>query len=138
MGLVLDTSALVALERSETVLQTALKDHLDEPLVIPMVVWAELLVGVRMARTPALTARRRARLEQLRLHVPLVEFDAAIAEHYADIFAECLKSGKMIPQNDMAVAATARRHGYGVLVSNLDEAHFHCVKGLRVLTLQQA
>jgi predicted nucleic acid-binding protein len=103
-----------------------------------MVVWAELLVGVRMAAEPDRIARRRARLEQLRLHVPLVPFDAAIAENYADIFAECLRSGRMIPQNDMAVAATARQLGYAVLVSRRDEAHFRSVNGLDVLALPES
>jgi len=135
MGIVLDTSALVDMERRDASLDDALKPHLDEPLVIPMVVWAELLVGVRMAATPERAARRRARLEQLRLQVPLIPFDAAIAEKYADIFADCLKNGRMIPQNDMAVAATAMQLGYHVLVSRNDESHFRSIEGLPVLTL---
>ena len=138
MGIVLDTSALVDLERREAPLEAGLEGVLDEPLVIPMVVWAELLVGVRMAADPDRVARRRARLEQLRLHVPLVPFDAAIAEDYADIFAECLRSGRMISQNDMAVAATARQLGYAVLVSRRDEAHFRSVNGLDVLALPES
>ena len=135
MGIVLDTSALVDLERRDVSLEDALQGHLDEPLVIPMVVWAELLVGVRMAATPDQAARRRARLEQVRLHVPLIPFDAAIAEKYADLFAHCLRSGRMIPQNDMAVAATARELGYGVLVGRSDESHFRGIESLHVLTL---
>lgn len=131
----MDTSALVVLERGGTALEAALQAHLDDPLLIPMVVWAEMLVGVRMARTANVAARRRARMEELRLHVPLIPFDAAISEHYADIFAECLRTGRMIPQNDMAVAATARRFGYRVLVSHKDEPHFRCVQGLLVITL---
>lgn len=135
MGIVLDTSALVDLERRGVRLEAALPDRADEPLAIPMVVWAELLVGVRMASTPDRAAHRRARLERLRLHVPMIPFDPSIAEHYADIFAECLRSGKMIPQNDMAVAATARELGYRVLVSERDEVHFRGVKGLDVIAL---
>jgi tRNA(fMet)-specific endonuclease VapC len=135
VGIVLDTSALVVLERSATSLERALSEHLDEPMAIPMVVWAELLVGVRMAGSPDTAARRRARLEQLRLHVPLLPFDAAIAEHYADIFAECIRNGRMIPQNDMAVAATARKLGYSVVVGDRDEAHFRGIRHLQVITL---
>ena len=135
MGIVLDTSALVDMERRATPPETALHEHLNEPIVVPMIVWAELLTGVRLAQTPDQAAQRRARLEQLRLHIPLVPFDAAIAEKYADIFTECLKSGRMIPQNDMAVAATARHLGYSVLVGKKDEALFHAVKHLDVVTL---
>jgi hypothetical protein len=40
------------------------------------------------------------------------------------IFAELTQGGTMIPQNDIAVAATARYPGCGVLVGPKDEAHF--------------
>ena len=41
----------------------------------------------------------------------------------------------MVPQNDMAVAATARELGYIVLVSRSDESHFCGIEGLQVITL---
>jgi predicted nucleic acid-binding protein len=49
-------------------------------------------------------------------------FTAETAEHHADIFAELTQSRTMIPQNDIAVAATARCLGCGVLVGPRDEA----------------
>ena len=106
-------------------------------MAIPAIVWAELLVGVRRAATADMAARRRARLEQIRLHVPIIGFDAQIAEHYADIHAECLKKGIMIPQNDIAVAATARCLGYKVLVGPQDESHFRSVSRLAVVSLDR-
>ena len=62
-------------------------------------------------------------------------FTAEIAEHHADIFAELTQSGMIIPQNDIAVAATARCLGFGVLVGPKDEAHFRRVVGLEVRVL---
>jgi predicted nucleic acid-binding protein len=50
----------------------------------------------------------------------------------ADLFAELSQAGTMIPQNDLAVAATARTLGFGVLVGPNDEAHFRKVRGLMV------
>jgi tRNA(fMet)-specific endonuclease VapC len=135
MGLIIDTSALVTMERRKGQASTMLAPYLAEPVVLPVIVWAELLAGVRLAKDPATVARRRAHLEQVRLHVPLMDFNAAIAEHYADIFAECMHAGTPIPQNDMAVAATARHLGYRVLVGAADEAHFRRVKNLDVVTL---
>ncbi len=49
-----------------------------------------------------------ARLEALRRVMGIEPFTAETAEHHADIFAELSQSGTMIPQNDIAVAATAR------------------------------
>jgi len=131
----IDTSALVCLERQDKDWTVVAASYVSEPVAIPVIVWAEALVGVRMARGAQRAAERRAKLEQLRLHVPIIEFDASIAEHYADIFVECAKAGTMIPQNDMAVAATARSYGYSVLVSGRDEAHFRRVRNLKVVML---
>jgi predicted nucleic acid-binding protein len=58
---------------------------------------------------------------------------AEIAEAFADIVCECRRKGRMIPQNDIAVAATARHLGYGVLVGPDDESHFRLVQGLKVV-----
>lgn len=135
MGLMIDTSALVSLEREDKDWTELMASYASESVAIPVIVWAEALVGVRMAKSAQRAAKRRAKLEQLRLHVPIIEFDATIAEHYADIFMECAKAGTMIPQNDMAVAATARSCGYSVLVSSRDEAHFGLVRNLKVVML---
>lgn len=135
MGLVIDTSALVELER---MLPGQPSGDLpwDETLVLPAIVWAEALAGVRLADTPLRAAQRRARLETLRGNLTIEPFSAEIAEHYADIFAELMQSGNMIPQNDIAVAATARSAGFGVLAGPRDERHFQRVPGLTVKVLR--
>ena len=134
MGLILDTSALVAWERAENAGQTIALDGAEE-LVMPAVVWAEALAGVRLADSPARALRRMARLEALRRLMGIEPFTAETAEHHADIFAELTQSGTMIPQNDIAVAATARCLGCGVLVGPKDEAHFRRIAGLEVRIL---
>jgi tRNA(fMet)-specific endonuclease VapC len=135
MGLVLDTSALVELER---MLPREPTNDLpwDEDLILPAIVWAEALAGVRLANTPLRAAQRRARLESLRAHIPIEPFSGETAEHYADIFAELMHSGRMIPQNDIAVAATARAAGFGVLAGPRDEKHFQRVPDLAVRVLR--
>lgn len=133
MALILDTSALVALERAlEVEADPALP---EEEVGLPAIVWAEALIGVRMADTVQRAARRRARLEALRSQLDVIPFTAPIAEHYADIYSELAQQGTPIPQNDIAVAATARSLEFGVLTGPSDEAHFRRVPGLRVMTL---
>jgi predicted nucleic acid-binding protein len=134
MGLILDTSALVAWERAQNDGQALTLDD-DEELVMPAVVWAEALAGVRLADSAARAARRMARLEALRRIMGIEPFTAETAEHHADIFAELTQSRTMIPQNDIAVAATARCLGCGVLVGPRDEAHFRRIAGLEVRVL---
>ena len=105
---------------------------------MPAVVWAEALAGVRLADSAGRAARRLAWLETLRRLMGVEPFTAETAEHHADIFAELASAGSMIPQNDIAVAATARCLGCGVLVGPRDEAHFRRISGLDVRVLDSA
>lgn len=134
MGLILDTSAIIAWERGLEQ-GTALSLGEDEELALPAIVWAEALIGVRLATSATKAAQRRARLEAIRRVLEVQAFTPEMAEHYADIFTELSKAGTMIPQNDLAVAATARAMGFGVLVGPDDEAHFRKVPGLEVRVL---
>jgi predicted nucleic acid-binding protein len=131
MGLILDTSALVAMERAA---ESSVLPGLEagETYAIPAIVWAEALIGVRMASNASRAARRRARLEAIRRVTGVVDFTPLVAEHYADIFAELSQEGTLIPQNDIAVAATARALEFGVLVGPNDEVHFRRVPGLEI------
>lgn len=127
MGLILDTSAMIAWERALAA-GVELEPEDEEELALPAIVWAEALIGVRLAKSPAKAAQRRARLEAIRRTLDVQAFTPGIA----DLFAELSQAGTMIPQNDLAVAATARTLGFGVLVGPNDEAHFRKVRGLMV------
>lgn len=135
MGLVIDTSALVTLERAGSRWEHLVSAFAAEPLAMPAIVYAEILVGVFLADSAERAARRRTRLDALADLVPIVEFDRQVAAVWADLFATLLRAGTMIPANDMAVAATALHLDYGVCVGPADERHFHSVPGLRVETL---
>ena len=130
MGLVIDTSALVAVERASTTWDAALATLGDEPAVLPAIVCAELLTGLRLARGSARVATRRAKLDALFAKVLVVDFGLSIAERWAELFAALSRQGRLIPANDLAVAATALHLGYGVVVGPQDEAHFRSVPGL--------
>jgi predicted nucleic acid-binding protein len=135
MGLVIDTSALVAIERQPAGWETALAGMGDEAVVLPAIVYGELLVGVRLASGAARAARRRAKIDSLASRVPIVEFGREIAERWAELFAALSRRGTLIPANDLAVAATALHLGFGVLVGAADESSFRRVPRLRVQRL---
>ena len=132
MAVVIDTSALVALERGGAWDQL---EQLDEPAVLPAIVVAELLAGAQMADTPARARQRRRRIDALCAVVPVVDFTRETAVHWADVFAQLSTRGTMIPSNDLAVAATARQLDAGVLVGPGDEQHFRRIEGLRLHVL---
>jgi predicted nucleic acid-binding protein len=135
MGLVIDTSALVAVERAEGTWESVLSEVGDEAAALPAIVCAELLAGVHLAGRPARAASRRAKFHALIAAVPVVEFALPIAERWAELFARLIRQGRLIPSNDLAVAATALHLDFGVLVGPRDEAHFRAVPGLRVQIL---
>lgn len=132
MGVVVDTSLIVDLERAGHDLADVLGVSGTEATAIPAIVLAELLLGVRLASSRARAARRAAQIEALASRVPVVDFDREVADEWATIVAELQKAGTPIPSNDVAVAATARVLAYDVVVGRNDEAHFRLVPGLRV------
>ena len=132
MGLVIDTSALVALERSNTGWSEGLP---NEPAAMAAIVYAELLVGAKMAESRRRAATRRAKIDALLTAMPVVDFGLEAAERWADLYAQLSRRGQLIPANDLIVAATALELEYGVLVGRSDEAHFRRVPNLRVVVL---
>jgi tRNA(fMet)-specific endonuclease VapC len=133
VALVIDTSALVAWERGIGVMPSDLP--LEETLTIPAIVWAEALIGVLLAETPARAARRRRWLDEVKSALGIQPVTTEAAEHYAEIHAALARTGLLIPSNDIAVAATARALRAGVLVGPQDESHFRRVPDLRVCVL---
>jgi predicted nucleic acid-binding protein len=136
MGLVIDTSAVVAVERAGAAWPQLIASHATEEIALPAVVYAELMVGVALADSPARARRRRQGIDALVDAVAIIDFGRAIAEQWAALFAELTRSGRSIPSNDMAVAATALHLRFGVLVGPADELHFRAVPRLRVEVLR--
>lgn len=128
MGLVADTSAIVAIERGADPVG-------EEPVVIPAIVYAELLLGVALTRDAVRAAERRAKVAAVAASFPIVEFGRSLAERWAVLTSELRRRGESIPSNDAQVAATALELGFGVLVGPADEQHFRRVPGLVVHAL---
>ena len=87
MGVVVDTSALVAAERrreddisgTQLTLCSLLGRLASESAVLPAAVYAELLVGVHLAGSPAQAAAPRAHIDDHIAREPIIDFNAAIA-----------------------------------------------------------
>lgn len=130
MGVVVDTSAFVSLERAEAGWDRLLAENRHQVIAIPAIVLAELRVGALLARRGQ--REKRAKVDALVERVSLVEFGREIAERWAELFANLRSRGELIPANDLAVAATAIHLGFHLIVGERDEVHFRRVDGLRV------
>lgn len=108
---------------------------MTDPLAMPAIVLAELLVGVHLAPTRARAAHRQAQVDALRNRAPVVDLGSSMAERWASLVGTLRRSGETIPANDLCVAATALTLGWNVLVGHRDEPHFRRVPGLGVKVL---
>lgn len=130
MGVVLDTSALVAYERADRDWEVLLGEYGHGEVALPAVVLAELRVGVLLAEHGQRV--KAAKIDSLLELATLVAFGREIAELWADVFAALRRRGQGLPANDIAVAATAMHLGFKVVVGDADEKHFRRIPGLQV------
>lgn len=133
MGVVVDTSTLVDLERRDESIGTLLQQAPESFLA--SVVLAELLSGVHLSRRAELRAKRLAWIEAIVIELPLIGFGEPEARTYAEIRAAVRFAGHTIGERDMMIAATALANGHDVLTANVRE--FERVPGLRVVTLDE-
>jgi tRNA(fMet)-specific endonuclease VapC len=133
MGLIVDSSAIIELDRSGGGLGKLLKRHGDEAVSLPAIVWGELCAGVHLADSVPRALKRRQLLDRIRAGVDIIEFDEVIAEIWAALFADLQRRGEPLPANDLCVAATALALDYPLLIGSRGEKHFRKINGLNLV-----
>jgi tRNA(fMet)-specific endonuclease VapC len=128
MGLILDTSILIAAERGTFALPAFFAANQREMFYLAAITASELLYGVEAANTPKRREVRRSFVEAVLAMVPLIDFDAVIARTHARIWAELDQSGVRIGAYDQLIAATALACDHSV--ATLNRGEFERVRGL--------
>ena len=118
MGIILDTSVLIAWERHKTDLQVFLEERADESFALSVITAAELLHGVHRADNQPRRLRRTAYIEKLLSLFPLYDFDLTSARIYAGIWARLEQQGRKVSAHDFMIAATALARGFSVATFN--------------------
>lgn len=131
MGLILDTSVLVAAERRTLSLGALLDSVASEPVGIAALAASELLHGCHRAADPGTQARRFAFVEALLDRIPVYEFGLGEARRHAELWAALAREGSLIGAHDMLIGATALARGCAL--ATLNERDFRRVPGLRLL-----
>lgn len=126
MAVILDTNAFSAFVDGDEKLAKVLS--IESELALPIVVLGEFLYGIQGSRW-------RASYEAW-IRTQLVFFDLLpvvreTAERYAEIRRELKAAGKLIPTNDLWIAAIARTRGMPLATR---DAHFRAVRGLKIIT----
>jgi|SRR3972149_2263240 len=128
MGIILDTSILIAYERGNLDIDRLVKDSADEPFGLSAITVSELLHGVHRADSESRRLKREAFVQKVIDTFPVYPFDISAARIYADVWASLLKKGVSIGAHDLLIAATAISLGFSVATHNVRD--FKKIKGL--------
>ncbi len=135
LGLVLDSSAVIAAERSKQPVPEFIGAvfHARGPLDLSLspVTVAELVHGIYRSKTPEAGQRRRQYIEELVSLIPVHPVTNRTAWLVGQIEGQEAAKGNVLPFNDLMIAAAAIEQGYAVLTGNL--RHFQKIPGLTVV-----
>lgn len=130
MGVILDSSEIIALERDRGIVEQLVAGREGEPFGISVVTVAELLHGVERADTEARKIRRQAFVEKVIEMIPVFPFDSGVARIYARIWASLVQRGFTVGAHDLIIAATAISLDYTIITANRRD--FEKIEGLRL------
>ena len=137
MGLILDTSILIASERRgeaiEEILHQARIVHGEFDSALSSIRAIELTHGISRARTVAQRERRRAFAEEIFRDLVVHPVSLAIAQLAGQIEGEQAAKGVSIAIEDLIIGATALHFGFDVVTLNVK--HFRLIPGLKTVTL---
>jgi tRNA(fMet)-specific endonuclease VapC len=130
VGLLIDTSVFIRLERSGQQCADALTPWQNEDWYLSCITASELLHGVHRATEAGVRVRRAAFVEAVLTEFSIVPVDLAIARIHAQLWAQLASVGQLIGPHDLWLAATCVSLDLGLLTLNRRE--FERVPGLRL------
>jgi len=130
MGVILDTSFLIEVERREREIAQFVEDKASEVFGISVITVAELLHGVHRADSKKRHLIRSAYVEKVIELFPIHAFDTAAARIYAALWADLAAKGVHIWAHDLIIGSTALSLGFSVATFNA--RHFGKIEGLKI------
>jgi predicted nucleic acid-binding protein len=137
LGIVLDSSILIAAERRKLRPDQAIESIQSRVGEVPMVLCsltiAEIGHGIYRADKSETRNQRRLFLDELKATVPIHPLTETTAEIIARIGGELAANGVNLPLGDLIIGACALELGYAVGTSNVRD--FERIPGLTVVRL---
>lgn len=137
MGLILDSSIVIAAERRNDTVADFLKRVAavagDQQAALPAVGLTELVHAIYRALTPSVRERRERFIGSLLLDIEVVPYTKNTAMLAGRLDGEQRAQGVTIPAVDLLIGATALEHAYAIATVNL--RHFRMIPGLNVVQL---
>lgn len=135
MGVILDTSMLVAAERGSVRFEALLEALGAEPTGIAAITASELLHGCHRATDAGIRVRRAAFVDALLDAIPVLPFGLSEARRHAELWADLMREGTMIGPHDLLIGATALAQGRAL--ATLNQREFGRVRGLRLVAIER-
>ncbi len=135
MGVILDSSLLIAAERGTVRFERLLGSLGTTPVAMAAITASELLHGCHRATDPGIRARRAAFVDALLDALPVLPFGMAEARRHAQLWADLARGGTVIGAHDMLIGATALARGDAV--GTLNQLEFGRIAGLRLLPVEK-
>ena len=134
MGVILDTSILVDVERGLLSPAEVHEATQGEPVFLTPVTIGEMRHGLMYAKTEAQRKRREAALAETKA-VPCIPIDRETGDMFGEIAARLDKKGRPSKHraHDLWIASVALQHGHSVLTRNRRD--FEDIPGLTVLSI---
>ena len=137
MGLILDSSIVIAAERRGETLEQFLQEVVakagDQQAALSSVGLTELAHGIHRAHTPEQRKRREEFIQELLAAVVVHPYAKETALLAGKVDGEAQQRGVVIPFADLLIGATALSLGYSVVTTN--PRHFQKIPGLHVIQL---
>jgi len=137
MGLILDSSVVVAAERRGENVTQMLKQIVaatgDQKAVLSSIGLTELVHGIYRAQSPAALTRRDSFIRELLSVVEVYPYTKETAMLAGKIDGEQQSRGVTVPFSDLLIGATALEVGYSLLTVNV--RHFRLIPNLTVVQI---
>ena len=135
MGLILDSSVIIAAERRgetvERLIERIIEKTGDQEAALSSVGLTEIIHGVYRAQTAAQRLRRESFLNELLADLTVYPYTKQAAILAGQIDGERQSQGVVIPFPDLLIGATALSLAYSVLTANM--RHFRMIPALSVI-----
>jgi tRNA(fMet)-specific endonuclease VapC len=137
MGLVLDSSVLIAAEREKRSVSNLLSSletgYLETQFILSAITVMELEHGWHRANTPDVALQRRRYIDEVLAILPVEPFTREMGVLAAKIDADMRKAGLVIATADLLIGMTALYFSYAIGTRTF--RHFQRIPGLKVVPL---
>jgi len=137
MGLILDSSIIVAAERRrdtpERLLQQIVAQAGNQEVAISCIGLTEIVHAIYRAPSAVLRLRHQAFVSDLLAYLDVLPYTKSTAWLAGRIDGELRSVGVTVPSMDLLIGAIALEIGYAVVTANV--RHFQLIPGLKIVTL---